>query len=80
MRLTISFPVRNKRSKHFFKLNLTIKFRIVQTSTGNEGAQAKITAPTRNTAAFMMIAIRLPIKSMINPEERKHKQCIFNLT
>lgn len=55
------------RSKHFFYL--TIKFRTIQTSTGNEGAQAKITAPARKMAAFMMIAIRLPIKSTINPEE-----------
>lgn len=67
--------MRKMRSKHFFYL--TIKFRTIQTSTGNEGAQAKITAPARKMAAFMMIAIRLPIKSTINPAEGKHKHCFF---
>ena len=41
---------------------------IVQTSTANEGAVAKIMAPTRNTAELMIIDIRLPIKSTINPK------------
>lgn len=33
----------------------------------NEGANAKMTAPIRNTAELMTIARRLPIKSTINP-------------
>ena len=40
---------------------------IVQTNTANEGAIAKIMAPTRNTTELMMIDVRLPKKSTINP-------------
>lgn len=40
---------------------------IVQTSTVNEGAVAKIMAPTRNTTELIMIDIRLPKTSTINP-------------
>ena len=39
----------------------------VHTSTANDGANAKIIAPTRNTTELMTIARRLPIKSTIKP-------------
>lgn len=44
----------------------------LHTSTANEGANAKIIAPTRNTTEFMTIARRLPIKSTINPTKIRH--------
>lgn len=41
------------------------------TSTANDGANANIMAPTRNTTELMTIARRLPIKSTINPTGTK---------